>query len=174
MCFSFGQDASSPSVDEINHVWKINGICPFIPQYEVNFRKSGQVLLEKRRLFPGYVFIESEMPEADVIKAASNFIPNSKHVYRMLHYDDAADHKSHIMKASERQLFMRLWGQAYCIAMSKGRIVGDKVNIVSGPLLEWENAIERINRHRSEAIIALEMMGEKRRFKVGLEIAEKA
>jgi transcriptional antiterminator NusG len=50
---------------------------------------------------------------------------------------------------------------------------GDKVRVTSGALVGLESLIKKVNRHKREAIVEMEMMGDVRRVKLMLEVVEK-
>ena len=52
-------------------------------------------------------------------------------------------------------------------------IVGDRVTITEGPLAGYESYIKKINRHKMEAVVQIEMMNAPRDVTVGLEIVKK-
>ena len=51
--------------DIISNYWRVDGVKPFVPMFDVRFRKAGKVLSETRRWIPGYVFLESELSGLD-------------------------------------------------------------------------------------------------------------
>ena len=57
--------------------------------------------------------------------------------------------------------------------MSVGVIEKDKVKIQEGPLVGMEGLIKKIDRHKRQAVLEMEMFGRKVEMKVGVEIVEK-
>lgn len=57
--------------------------------------------------------------------------------------------------------------------MSYRYIEGQKVNITEGPLKGLEGQISKIDRHKRQCIVEVDMFGLKTRMTVGLEIVEK-
>ena len=57
--------------------------------------------------------------------------------------------------------------------MSTGHIIGDEIIIASGPLAGTKGIIKKINRHKKEAEIEVDLMGNVTRARVGLEIVSK-
>jgi len=162
------------AVAEIGNTWNLCGIKVFTPMYDAKFRKQGRVLTEKRRLFPGYVFIESQLAGTDFHLATRPFVTTSQHALKLLRYGKNYESDlSFEMKNTEQQTFRELYNQNYCIDMSKGIIEGDEIKIIEGPLVNQVSRIKKINRHKMEATIELVMMGEARNVTVGLEIIEK-
>ena len=165
--------------DEIANNWRVDGIKPFIPMYDVKFRTQGKVIADKRRLFPGYVFIESEIGASDFWNATRNFIGNSRHILALLRYGN--DHENErenkhqaAITSNERQTLMKLFkNNDYHVGMSTGIIVGNLVRVTDGPLIGHESLIKKIKRHRMEAIIEVELMGAIREVTIGLEIVQR-
>lgn len=56
---------------------------------------------------------------------------------------------------------------------SVGIIEGDKIVVTSGPLVGKGGCIKKINRHKHEAIVEMEVMGAVREVRVMLEVVEK-
>jgi len=166
-------------VRDITNIWRIDGIKPFIPLYDVKFRSHGKVTLEKRRLFPGYVFVESKVAPKDFWYATRDFIGNSRNILKLLTYDNDFDgrHQAAIT-SEEQQALMKLFRNnncqnQKCVEMSIGIIEGDRVRVTDGPLMGQESLIKKVKRHRMEAVIEVEIMGAAREITVGLEIVER-
>lgn len=167
---------------EIQNVWRVDGIEPFIPMYDAKFRKSGLIISQKRKLFPGYVFIESEISSAEFWRTTRSFIYESSHTLKLLRYGGSYDENvSAAVKSEEQQTLQKLFRSSnfcakskdYCIDMSLGFIEGDMIKVIRGPLENHESLIKKIKRHKMEAIIEIELMGEAREITVGLEIIER-
>jgi transcriptional antiterminator NusG len=77
------------------------------------------------------------------------------------------------MRERERSPWERLFDSEFCIRASVGFCEGDKVRVTSGALVGLESLIKKINRHKREAIVEMEMMGDVRRVKLMLEVVEK-
>lgn len=142
---------------------------PFIPLNERLFKKSGIVKREIKPLFPSYVFIESDISNQEFSYSISKIIRSSNDIVRILKYSDTEIS----MRDSEKQALMKLYNGYHCIELSKGIIVGDRIHITDGPLIGCESMVKRVNRHKREAWIELEFMGEKRLLNVSLEILDK-
>jgi transcriptional antiterminator NusG len=91
------------AVDEINAGWSVESIKPFIPMYDVKFRKAGKVLYERRRLFPGYVFVESKLCSFDFYNATSQLISKSRHIIKLLAYDQNSDSPDYIFEMKKKR-----------------------------------------------------------------------
>jgi len=147
---------------------------PFLPTKETPRRSRGIICKECKLLFPSYVFIKTVI-EADLIaeklKSALVGIVCRKNIYSILHYGD--DEKDVVMREQERLHWERLFDSNFCITGSLGFIEGDVIRITSGALVGMESRIKRINRHKREAVVEMEIMGAVRQVMVMLEVAVK-
>jgi len=142
----------------------------FTPMLEVLFRNSGKVHKEMKIMFPGYVFIESELCSVEFLQYASHLIRTSKDIIKILKYGDSDEIA---IREDERTLLMLLCNDNHCIETSVGFAEGDRIYIEKGPLEGRESMIRKINRHKMEALIDLEIMGGLRRVAIGLEVLRK-
>lgn len=147
-----------------------NIIMPFIPMLQTIFKYSGRVKIELKPLFPGYVFIESEVPSVEIIKMTRNIVTASKDIIRFLHYEDACDIA---MREHEKNMLLKLCNDDHYIESSRGIVEGTRVYIKEGPLMGLESIIRKIDRHKRQAIIDLDFMGAIRHISVALEVIEK-
>jgi len=161
-------------VKEIENIWQIVDTKPFIPTYDAKFRKSGIDISEKRKLFPGYVFIESSKAGSEFWNVAQNYVYSSRNALKILSYGAAYDNGRSIeMSISEQKILRELFDENHCIKMSQGLLEGDRVRIVHGPLMNHESLIKKIRWRKREAIIEIELMGSVRELSVGLEVVAK-
>lgn len=142
---------------------------PFIPLQEILFRKAGILKKEIKLLFPGYVFIESMLPSQDFMKEINIAINRCSDIIGLLKYSDTEIS----MKESEKNMMISLCNNEHCIEASYGVIEGDKIRIFEGPLKGLESVVRKVNRHKREALIELEIMGDVRLVTVALEVVEK-
>ncbi|MCX8131317.1 MAG: antiterminator LoaP [Clostridia bacterium] len=146
-----------------------NIFMPFIPLQESLFKIAGTVKKELKPLFPGYVFVESELSEQEFMKRTSNLIYATHIIIRLLRYSDTEI----ALRECERQMLLCLSNDKYCIEPSSGIIKGDKIYITDGPLRGWESIVKKVNRHKRQASIEIEFMGSLRLVSVSLEIMDK-
>lgn len=145
----------------------------FYPEAEQYFRsKKYQILGHrylKRPLFPGYVFIETDMPASDFLSEYITFIYRSMDIIRIL-----KDSSGEIaLPETERQRLNYLLRGKHCLEHSVGYIVGEQIVVTAGPLMGREAIIKKINRHNRDALIELELFGETLSLKIALEIISK-
>ncbi|GHT31223.1 hypothetical protein FACS1894214_2330 [Planctomycetales bacterium] len=141
---------------------------PFLPSKETSFRRKGIVHKFRKPLFPGYIFLQTEKEPSIIADDLKAVLRGVKGIYSLLHY--GSDKTDVAMCESERLYWERLFDSDFCIAGSVGFIEGDKVYVTSGALVGLEGSIKKINRHKREAIIEMEMMGTKREVTLMLEI----
>lgn len=146
------------------------GFSAFVPMKEKYFSKQGIAKMVKQKLFPNYIFIESELDNIkfsesinDLKKKRTGFVKELKHD---LEGTSALDE-------SEKLVIERLIGIHKVIGKSVGFIENDKVVVTEGPLMGFESEIVYINRHKRMAVLEIEMMGERRKIQVSLEIISK-
>jgi len=149
---------------------------PFLPLKEVPRRMKGVIHKERRLLFTGYVFIQTEIESGSIaenLKAALTDISEICHndIYKILHHGE--DKNDVAVREKERLYWERLFDSDFCITGSVGFMEGDNVRITSGPLIGMESRIKKINRHKREAIVEMGMMGAVREVRVMLEVVEK-
>ena len=143
--------------------YELEAFCPESEQY---YRASKSRALGKsyirRPLFPGYVFIESNIPAEEFCKAFFDVINNSAEIIRLLRYG-ATDEIA--LREDERQKFEYLLKGKRCLDHSVGFIVNDKITITGGGLMGMEGMIKKINRHNRTADIEIQMFNQKQVIK---------
>ena len=151
--------------------YELEAFCPESEKYykDKQSRTMGKTY-QKRPLFPGYVFVETNMP-SDVFQTTFfDAICYSTDIIRLLRYGLSGDIA---LRQDERHRFeFLLKGRRY-IKHSIGYIEGDRIIITYGPLLGMEGHIKKINRHHRSAQIEMDMFNQKQIVDVALEIIER-
>ena len=142
---------------------------PFIPLQEILFRKSGNIKKEIRYLFPGYLFVESRLSDQAFVESTNPVIARCSDIIGLLKYSETEIS----MKETEKSTLISLSDNEHCIGASYGFIEGEKIHITEGPLKGLESVVRKVNRHKREAIIEIEIMGDVRLVTVALEVVEK-
>jgi transcriptional antiterminator NusG len=139
------------------------GKC-FIPYSETKKKIQGSWVIEKKILFPGYLFVITDRIE-DLFMQLKKVIGFSK----------LLGIGGDIVPLEEREILFlqRFGGVEQVVQMSEGIIENVEVRITSGPLEGMEGFIRKIDRHKRRAWLELPMFGEMQRVEVGLEIVEK-
>jgi transcription termination/antitermination protein NusG len=152
----------------------VDEYLPFLPTKETPRRSKGIISKERKLLFPGYVFIKTSIEVgsiAEKLKSDLMDVTSRKDIYSILHYGD--NEKDVAMRESERLHWERLFDSDFCVAGSVGFIEGDVIRITSGALVGLESRIKRINRHKRDAVVEMEVMGAVREVRIMLEVTAK-
>lgn len=145
-------------------------IVPFIPMLETLFKRAGKVKKELNIMFPGYVFVESDLESVEFLQRTHRFVRASKNTIRVLRYGNSDEIA---VREDEKAALINFCNDDYCIESSRGFIEGDKFYIENGPMVGMESVIKEINRKKMEASFEIEFMGGIRQFTVGLELLRK-
>lgn len=146
----------------------------FCPESEYYYRNSATKSLGKvyrrRPMFPGYVFVETNMPEDEFRKEFFQYIASSDKIIRLLSYGES---KILAIPREERVRLEYILRGKRCFDHSIGYIEGDKIVVTAGSLVGFEGMIKNINRHNRKASIEVDFLGRKNIIDVALEIVEK-
>lgn len=132
---------------------------------EMKRRYHGAWHLEKKPMFPGYLFIiandtEKLYMELKKIPQMTRLLGNEGGVAAPI--------------SEEEEFFLKtLSAGSESVSMSYGYQEGDIVTIREGSLKGFESRIVKIDRHKRKAFIEVDLLGETRSVEVGLEIVEK-
>ena len=134
---------------------------PYMSKIE---KRAGKRVVVQKLMMPSYVFVETA--RIDDFADALHRIPGFTVV---LHTGDYF----HPLSEHEQYVLGHLIGDSDVVDISTGFCLGDKVSVISGPLVGLEGYIKRIDRHHRSAIIEFTMFDRTTDIKVGLEIVEK-
>lgn len=158
--------------DLTNNFYEFDCFCLESEQF---FRSKKQRILgnmyKRRPLFPGYVFVESNMPAKEFLIAYSNYIYNSTDIIKIL---NSGEYTNIALPMQERQSLEYLYRGKRFLERSVGYKEGDRVVVKYGGLIEREGNIKYINRHNREAQIEIELFGKKMSVRVALELISKS
>lgn len=133
----------------------------FIPLYEEKRRIRGEWTIQKKVLFPGYLFAVT-----DTLTELRIQLRRISGLTRLLGAGDEI-----IPLNDEEVRFIRqMGGDDHIVGMSEGIIEGSTVIIQDGPLAGWEAYIKKIDRHKRKAYLEIDMFGRRQRVEAGLEI----
>lgn len=137
----------------------------FIPKCKRMKKYRGKWIEVEEILFKGYVFMITD--HIDILFNQLKLIPD---LTKVLGNDG-----SNILPIleDEANALLRFGKTDHIIEISKGYIVGDEVNIISGPLVDYHGKITKINRHKRIAFIELKLFDQVVTVKVGLEVISK-
>ncbi len=138
------------------------GEC-FIPLFEDVRRSGGKCRIVFRRLFPGYIFIESVDPDRifQILKGIPEFT-------RLLGTSEADGSKVFIPIGEEDQKFMKTMfedGLMHISYVHMGR--NGRIDKVAGPLANYKNHITKLEVRHRMAVVEAKMFGKKRKVKFG-------
>lgn len=154
--------------EEIVERLKSNSLLkPFAPMKEYFFIRKGVADKRRKVCFQGYVFVESNLLPEEFINLFAKRNPWKKDIIRILNY---GDYLNIAMKREEHEAIINMFSKNYCLNVSTAKLVGNRVQIISGPLLGMESTIKKVNAKKKEAALEIEFMGYKRLIWVGLEI----
>ena len=137
---------------------------------ETLFRKKGEVKVEIKYAFPGYIFISSKISNDEFMAQSKKFLYKYKAIIKLLCYGNTNEAA---MKDEERAVLDFLWQEEECLKSSVGYTKGDHIIVTNGPFAGRESVIKGIDRHKRQAVVEVEFMGGIRRMTVGLEIVER-
>lgn len=136
----------------------------FILYYEEKRHIKGEWKMQRKILFPGYVFLVSEEPKS--LYKALKQVPS---LTKLLGTGDEIVP----LKEEEVAFLMALSGENQVVSVSEGIIENSKVIVKSGPLVGMEGYIRKIDRHKRKAYLEVAMFGRIQKVQVGLEIISK-
>ena len=136
----------------------------FIPLYERSKKIKGNWEMIETILFPGYVFCCTENVD--------ELFYRLKDIAQLTKILKTGDDFTHLHE-SEVAFLQQFGGKEHIVKMSSGYIEGDEVVITSGPMMNWNGRIKRIDRHKKIVVLEIEFFGRITDVTVGLEIVEK-
>lgn len=136
----------------------------FIPLVERMTKVRGEWKPVKTRLFPGYVFIETDIPEdlymrLKKIKLMTKLLKTGEEI-TPLYYE-------------EEVYLQGLQDEEHVVRYSEGYLEGDKLVINEGALKGYEGKIKKILRHKRLVVLEVPLLGRKVEVTLGLGIVEK-
>ena len=137
----------------------------FIPFYENVWRSGGRGHISIQRLFPGYLFVETAMPEElfMMLKKVPRFT-------RLLNMEDESGEKVFLSISEEDEEFLRsLMDEEHVIRVSYiHKNKNGRIDRLIGPLKRYENSITKLDVPHRRAIVSTHIFGKDRIIKFGL------
>lgn len=159
---------------EVSCTWLFDKtLYPFSPTYDTYYKRGGKFVIVKKLWLPGYVFIESKLSGLDFYALSKPFINYSQYIFKLLRYGGSHLDTSFEMTSDECQFIKHLTGAERCVGISVGVIDKSILNIISGPLIGLESFVKKIDRHKRLAYVEINIHGEPRVVKFGLEVIRK-
>ena len=136
----------------------------FIPYYEEKKHIRGEWTVQKKVLFPGYVFVVTDRLD-ELYQSLKTVIGLTKLI--------GTGQEIVPLTEEEKGFLLGFGGEEQVVKMSEGIIEGTKIIVTQGPLMGKEGYIRKVDRHKRKAWMELEMFGRVQEVEVGLEIVEK-
>ncbi len=119
------------------------------------------------RLFPGYVFIETDKP-----KAVQEMLFMMEGYGRLL--GQKGEHTTNFIPLKEHEealMYAYMGKESHSVDISKIKVLeGKKVQIVDGPLLGQEGRIKKIDLHKRIAQVEVTLFNQTHTVHLGIEI----
>lgn len=124
------------------------GYRSLIPYTERVIVRNEKRMNEKRKLFPGYVFVRDNPLTEDQLKE----IAAIEQVIRPLRYSNGQS----MLVPEDASLVEWLWKREGMFEVSQVYKVGSRIRVLSGPLKEFEASIVKVNLKRNSVAIQLD------------------
>ena len=136
----------------------------FIPLVERMIKTGGKMTLVKTRLFPGYVFIETDHAEdmylrLKRVKAMTKLLKTGEEITPLYPEEEA------YLKGLE--------DEGHVVRYSEGYLGGGRLIITSGALKGYEGQIKKVLRHKRLVVLEVPLLGRKVEVTLGLGVVEK-
>lgn len=172
-------------VQEMIHRSFASDLRTLVPRRTVPERKEGIVTLESRKLFPGYVLINSFMtPEIYYrIKQIPRIIrflhvqllPQPRLAGSGAYFDQGTispDSYVTEVRHDEIRRILELLDDQDNIGLSRVLVTNSKVSVIDGPLKGLEGIIKKINKRNARAKIQISFLGNDHFVDVGVEVLQ--
>ncbi|SDM17260.1 transcriptional antiterminator NusG [Paenibacillus sp. OK060] len=145
-----------------------------LPLKRVREKKSGWFYERIIPLFPSYLFIQADMKlmdHNDLLK-----IPNTYYILKNSSKDMNMDRNSYLKSISEEEMtfILKLLNQEDTVDYSDIRITDGKMEVISGPLLNHKDNIQKIDIRNSKAKIKLNLSYLERTIYVPINVIRSA
>ncbi len=136
----------------------------FVPLAERQTKLRGEWQLVRTRLFPGYVFIETDRPRElymrlKEIKVMTRLLTTGEEITPL--YRDEEDY------------LRSLQDEAHVVRYSEGYLEGDRLVVTEGALAGYEGKIKKILRHKRLVVLEVPLLGRTVEVTLGLGVVEK-
>ena len=138
----------------------------FVALVENKRKVSGEWKSITKPLFPGYLFIDTD--DQNIQEIAGKIRRFDRFAVVL-----STDGEFTPVKQDEVYIINRAYSDDGVLGSSVGVIEDGNFKILSGPLTGHESAIKKVNRHKRQAVIELNLFGRLSRIIIGLEIISK-
>ncbi|MDH4200429.1 MAG: antiterminator LoaP [Spirochaetia bacterium] len=150
----------------------------FFPRRELEIRRSGKTHMEIKALFPGYIFIQSSSrliyrEALDIARKINETFSSAALLKVVGMYRGAKSIGSDEIlpiQNHEISLFLEIASENEIVQFSQYKKVGDKIQIIGGPLAGLEAIILKINARKKRVRVGVELMGQTQMIDLGAEM----
>lgn len=135
----------------------------FVPLYEDVWRKEGIGHISIKRLFSGYIFVETDMPDK-----MHEELKNLSELSILLSMDDNKNRVFVPLHKEEEMFFNTILSDGIMKVSYVGFNRNGKINEVIGPLQSYQDNIVRVDASHRRAIVDIPILNENKRIKFGL------
>lgn len=136
----------------------------FILQAEKMIKIRGRWSLTMGKLFPGYVFVETER-----IEDFYNRLKRLGSMAKILRTD-----KEMIPIYPEEEQYLRMiGGREHIVRYSEGYIEGEKLVVTSGAMKECRGKLKKVLRHKRMVVLEIPLLGRSVEVTVGMGIVSR-
>ena len=136
----------------------------FVPLVERMTKVRGEWEVVRTRLFPGYVFIETDRP--------GDLYMRRKEVKVMTRLLKTGEEITPLYREEEEYL-RSLEDEEHVVRYSEGYLEGERLVVTSGALKGQEGKIRKILRHKRLVVLEVPLLGREVEVTLGLGVVEK-
>lgn len=136
----------------------------FVLLAEKMIKIQGKWKLITSRLFPGYMFVETDRIE--------DFFMRLKKIESMTKILRTGDEMTPIHQEEEEYLRM-LSGDKHIVKYSEGYMEGEKLMVASGALRNYKGTVKKILRHNRLVVLEVPLMGRRVEVTIGLGVVKR-
>ncbi len=136
----------------------------FLPLFEEVRRREGRSRIVFRRLFPGYLFLDTDAPEDvhETLKRIPEFT-------RLLGAEEDSGEKLFLPVGKEDEAFLdSLFDEGVMHVSYVNQVKNGRIGQVVGPLARYSTHITKLEYRHRMAIVEADIFGKRRRIKFGL------
>ncbi len=154
MCRTGSEQAAVKSINQ-----NYPDITAIAPTRTIPEKRQGQWSSRDLILLPGYLFIfaQGELPH--------DLRQKTNHLYKVLQYERGI----RTLTGSDDDYAQWVYKHQGKIEQSTVLIEGGQIKVVSGPLLDFEGRITKLDKHKRRAWVAFDFDGHKQTVCVGAE-----
>lgn len=136
----------------------------FVPLAERMTKVRGERKIVTSRLFPGYIFVETDKVE--------DFHIRLRRIQAMTKMLRCGEEIVPICPEEEEKIRL-LCGEGHIARYSEGYIVGDTLIITDGALKDFQGKVRKILRHKRLVVLGVPLLGKTVEVTLGLGVVER-